>query len=132
MTVKIARANVRPIRQNSQYSCTSTSLSMALEALGIPMAECNTERVNAVLGAQPLESGEVEAGSYRICGSNESFNINLISLHFRNILVVLREGRVIGTYTAPPGAEWRRELGEWFMDLPNCPGYLLSSRGGAA
>lgn len=88
--------------------------------------------VESVLGAQPLESGEVEAGSYRIYGSNESFNINLISLHFRNILVVLREGRVIGTYTAPPGAEWRRELGEWFMDLPNCPGYLLSSRGGAA
>lgn len=55
MTVKIARANVRPQRQPNQYSCTTTSLSTALEALGIPQAECNVERVNAVLGAQPLQ-----------------------------------------------------------------------------
>lgn len=55
MTVKIARANVRPQRQPNQYSCTTTSLSCALEALGIPQTECNVERVNAVLGAQPLQ-----------------------------------------------------------------------------
>jgi hypothetical protein len=77
--------------------------------------------VESMLRAKPLESGEVEAGSYRIYGSNESFNINLVSLHFRNVLVVFREGRVSGTYSAPPGAEWRRELGEWFIDLPSCP-----------
>lgn len=86
--------------------------------LRIGMTESEVE---SVLRAKPLESGEVEAGSYRIYGSNESFNINLISLHFRNILVVFRGGKVSGTYSAPPGAEWRRELGEWFVDLPKRP-----------
>lgn len=51
---RISKANVIPKRQPDQYSCTTTSLSMALQALGIPDTECSTSQVNAVLGAMPL------------------------------------------------------------------------------
>ena len=60
MAVKIAKADVTPKRQYSQYSCVTTSLSMALQAVGIPAAECQTERVNAVLGAMPLQGASWE------------------------------------------------------------------------
>lgn len=60
MSVKIARANVIPKRQPSQYSCVTTSLSIALQALGIPETECYTAKVNEVLGAQPLQGASWE------------------------------------------------------------------------
>ncbi len=77
----------------------------------------NVSDVEAVLRAKPLETGKVEAGSYRIYGSNEAFEI-LDHLHFRNILVLFRQGKVVGVDTVPAGWEWRRVLGHLFSDLP--------------
>ncbi|MGO8690553.1 MAG: hypothetical protein ACLQLG_13100 [Thermoguttaceae bacterium] len=82
--------------------------------LRIGMTESEVE---SVLRAQALESGKVEAGSYKIYGSNESFDIDYM-LHFSNILVIFKEGKVIGIHRAPAGYEWRRTLGELFIDLP--------------
>lgn len=62
---KVAKAGVNPIRQPNQYSCTATSLSMALQSLGIPERECNTTQVNKVLGAMPLRG----AGYEQIAGA---------------------------------------------------------------
>ena len=82
--------------------------------LKIGMTESETE---AVLKAKPLESGKVEAGDYKIYGSNESFNINY-PLRFSNILLVFTGGKLSVIRSIPSGAEWRQELGEMFSDLP--------------
>ena len=60
MNLKTARADVGPRRQRNQYNCCTTSLSMALEALGIPPEECSIENVNRVLGAMPLRGAAWE------------------------------------------------------------------------
>lgn len=84
--------------------------------LKIGMTEAEVE---SVLKAKPLESGKVEVGSYKIYGSNESFNIdNDYSLHFWNVLVVFREGKVSVIYSFPARTDWRQKLRERFVDLP--------------
>jgi hypothetical protein len=85
--------------------------------LNIGMTEMEVE---AALKAKPLESGKVEAGLYKIYGSNESFNIDAW-LHFSNILVVVREGKAIAISSTPAGYGWRRRLGEATIDLPAPP-----------
>ena len=49
---KSAKANVNPIRQRTQYTCMTTSVTMCLQALGQPHAD--EETVNKVLGALPM------------------------------------------------------------------------------
>ena len=73
--------------------------------------------IEAVFKAQPIESGELEEGSYRIFGSNESFSINH-AIHFANILIVFKEGKAALIYSASPGDNWRGELQWAFIDLP--------------
>jgi hypothetical protein len=51
--------------------------------------------VEATLGTKPLRSGKTKAGEYEVYGSNESFDINPW-LHFSNILVTYRNGKVVG------------------------------------
>jgi hypothetical protein len=72
--------------------------------------------VESVLKAKPLESGKVDAGSYRIYGSNKSFKMK--DLHFANILVVFRDGKVSVIGGADAGDAWRQELAWEFVDLP--------------
>lgn len=50
MTPKVARANVDPVRQRTQYSCVSASLAMALKAVGV---RCDEDSVDEILGAVP-------------------------------------------------------------------------------
>jgi hypothetical protein len=52
--LKQAAANVRPIRQSSQYNCMSASMAMALRANGVPAEDSTTEVVNKVMGARPM------------------------------------------------------------------------------
>ena len=47
-TKKIARADVTPLRQRSQYSCMAASMTMCLKALGYDTDE---DQVNRVMGA---------------------------------------------------------------------------------
>jgi hypothetical protein len=89
--------------------------------LKIGMTESEVE---ATLKAKPLESGQVEAGLYRIYGSNESFDISSISgvwRHFSNILVVFRDGKAIAISSIPAGLDWRQKLGETTIDLRRAP-----------
>lgn len=76
-------------------------------------------QVDSILKAKPLEQGKVDAGLYKIYGSNESLNINY-PLNFSNILVAFRDGKVIAVYSSNycTGDLWRRGLGEEFIDLP--------------
>jgi hypothetical protein len=83
--------------------------------LGMTAAE-----IEDILKAKPLEEGKVEAGTYQIYGSNESFNINGL-LHFLNIFVVYKEGKAIAITSISAGDDWRRELGEAIIDLPSPP-----------
>lgn len=55
-----AKAPLRPIRQSSQYNCMCASMSMCLEAIGVPPEECTTELVNKVMGAQPMKGAAWE------------------------------------------------------------------------
>jgi hypothetical protein len=77
------------------------------------------EEVESVLNAKPLETGHVEAGSYKIYGSNERLSLSS-SLYFSNILVVFRDKRLTVVYGVPTfyEYEWRRKLAERFVDLP--------------
>lgn len=52
-----ARADVRPMRQRSQFTCMAASASMALGALGIDVDE---DTVNRVMGAKPLHGASWE------------------------------------------------------------------------
>jgi hypothetical protein len=76
--------------------------------------------VESVLRTEPLESGKVEARSYRIYGSNESFDIAL-PLHFTNVLVVFDKGKVSVVHSVAAGFEWRQRLAQRFIDLPAPP-----------
>ena len=60
MVSKQARADVLPVRQQTQYNCVTTSLAMALRALGVSEEECQIERVNKVVGAMPLQGAAWE------------------------------------------------------------------------
>lgn len=57
MMNKRAKADVKPVRQQTQYSCVSSSTCMALNALGI---ECTEEEVNKVIGAKPMKGARWE------------------------------------------------------------------------
>lgn len=82
--------------------------------LKIGMTEAEVE---SVLKAKPLESGNVEADSYKIYGSNESLNVNHL-IRFSNILIIFKKGRVSVIHDSPADYGWRRKLGELFIDLP--------------
>lgn len=57
MSRKTAKASVIPVRQRTQFSCMSTSMAMALNALG---HECNEDEVNKVMGARPMKGAAWE------------------------------------------------------------------------
>jgi len=54
---RLARANVDPVRQRTQFTCVTSSMSMALTALGFDTDE---DTVNEVVGAQPLRGATWE------------------------------------------------------------------------
>ena len=58
MSPKTAKANVTPIRQRTQFTCMSTSMAMALQALG--QTHCDEDTVNRVMGAQPMKGASWE------------------------------------------------------------------------
>lgn len=57
MSTRTAKADVRPARQRTQYTCMSTSLMMCLQALG---HEVNEDEVNKVMGARPMKGAQWE------------------------------------------------------------------------
>ena len=54
---RIAKANVNPVRQRTQYSCVSASTAMALNALGFDTSE---DEVQKVIGAKPMQGARWE------------------------------------------------------------------------
>lgn len=54
---RVAKADVDPIRQRSQFSCVATSTCMALNAVGV---KCNEDQVNQVIGAKPMQGARWE------------------------------------------------------------------------
>jgi hypothetical protein len=54
---RIAKANLEPIRQRTQFSCVATSTTMALKAVGV---KCNEDQVNDVIGAKPMQGARWE------------------------------------------------------------------------
>jgi hypothetical protein len=54
--------------------------------------------VESVLRAKPIKEGKVEAGRYKLYGSNELLNV-LGYEHYSNILILFRDGKVSGIYS---------------------------------
>jgi len=54
---KVAKADVNPIRQRSQFTCVTTSTCMALNALGV---KCSEDDINKVIGAKPMQGARWE------------------------------------------------------------------------
>lgn len=57
MRKRIAKANVTPVRQRTQYTCMATSLSMCLGALDHDATE---DEVNRAMGARPMQGASWE------------------------------------------------------------------------
>jgi hypothetical protein len=77
--------------------------------------------VQSVLRAKPIETGDVEAGAFKFYGSTESLDV-LPYLHYSNILVLFREGKVRGIYSGclvPGGEQGLQQLRKSFVDLPH-------------
>ncbi len=55
--LRLAAASLKPIRQRTQYSCMSASMSMCLNALGFTSDE---DTVNEVMGARPMRGAAWE------------------------------------------------------------------------
>ena len=78
------------------------------------------KEVESVLKAKPIQTGEVEAGTFKIYGSTESLDIGVdSSLHYSNILVVSKKGKVSGIYGIYFGANGFDLAREMFVDLPS-------------
>ncbi len=58
MAAKIAKADITPIRQRSQFSCMAASMSMALKCHG--QGHCDEDTVNKVMGARPMQGASWE------------------------------------------------------------------------
>lgn len=58
MPAKLAKADITPVRQRSQYTCMAASLSMALKCHG--QQHCDEDTVNKVMGAQPMRGASWE------------------------------------------------------------------------
>jgi hypothetical protein len=94
--------------------------------IGMTQAE-----VESVLRADPIETGDVEAGPYRLFGGTETLSV-MEYLHYANILTLFRDGRLAGIYSGymvPGGERGIRSLREpvmvhgltrqSFVDLPS-------------
>lgn len=57
MSPKTAKADVTPVRQRTQYTCMSTAMMMALNALGHELPE---DEVNRVMGARAMKGASWE------------------------------------------------------------------------
>jgi hypothetical protein len=57
-TFKLAKADVTPVRQRSQFTCMSASMCMALKAHGVQ--DCDEDTVNKVMGAKPMQGASWE------------------------------------------------------------------------
>jgi hypothetical protein len=85
--------------------------------LQIGMSE---KEVEELFGSQPLETGEWTSGTYKIFGSDESFDI-MPHLHYANVMILFVDGKLIGVYSGyavPGGEQWRNGLQSNFHDLP--------------
>jgi hypothetical protein len=80
--------------------------------LDIGMTEAEVEHV---LNAKPLESGQLEAGSCKVYGSDESFPIDFES-HFRKVVAVFREGKAIAIFDFSAGGRGRHEAPNGVID----------------
>lgn len=58
MPAKLAKADITPVRQRTQFSCLAASMSMALKCHG--QGHCDEDTVNKVMGAQPMRGASWE------------------------------------------------------------------------
>jgi len=71
--MRLARADVEPVRQRSQYSCMSASMAMCLRALGV---DCLEDEVNRVMGSRPMKGASWE--NALACGQHYGMRCTLV------------------------------------------------------
>jgi hypothetical protein len=83
--------------------------------LDLGMTEAEVENV---FQSKPLFFGEVEAGLFKVYGSDEFLTLGG-NLGYTNVLVVFTDGKLSTIYGGiPAGPEWRKSLEELFVDFP--------------
>jgi hypothetical protein len=95
----------------------NTELRDQFNASRLKMGMTESE-VESVLRAKPIKEGKVEAGPYKVYGSNELLGV-LPYEHYSNILILFRDGKVSGIYsgyTMSSPDQWPQR--ESFIDLP--------------
>ena len=75
MPEKSAKANVQPVRQRTQYTCMAASMAMCLKAQG--QEHCDEDRVNKVMGAQPMQGASWEQAL--ACAQHYGMRATLVS-----------------------------------------------------
>jgi len=95
-------------------ACLRDQFNAARLHIGMPGSE-----VESVFKAKPIESGEVEAGTFKLYGSTEPLWITP-DLDYSNVLVLLKDEKVIGIYSGGlvPGGDGVQKMRQWFVDLP--------------
>lgn len=121
----VARANVEPLRQRTQYTCMSACMCMALRALGVA---CNEDEVNAVMGARPMKGATWEHAL--ACGQHYGMRCTLtVPATVGQLRAWTEAGVPVMIAWNPEGREWShaslvfdvdREGNVWVAD-PNIP-----------
>ena len=75
--------------------------------------------VEAVFKAKPLASGKVEAGQYKVYGSDELTPV--YENYYTNVLLVFQDGGLVSISCFLPSSDWRRDLAEVTLDLTEPP-----------
>ena len=69
----LAKADVTPVRQRTQFTCMTTSMMMCLQANGV---ECDEDEVNRVMGARAMEGATWEDAI--ACAQHYGMRVTLI------------------------------------------------------
>ena len=102
MTDRLAKADLNPVRQRTQYTCMSTSMMMCLQALG---HNCDEDEVNRVMGARPMKGAAWEQAL--ACAQHYGVRGTLVTPSTVNQLKEWTDaGKPVMIAWNPEGREW--------------------------
>ena len=102
MAAKIAKADLTPVRQRTQYTCMSASMSMCLQAHG---HGCDEDEVNRVMGARPMQGATWEQAL--ACAQHYGMRGTLTSpCTFKQLKAWTDAGTPVIIAWNPEGREW--------------------------
>jgi len=103
MPAKLAKADITPVRQRTQFSCMAASMSMALKCHG--QGHCDEDTVNKVMGAKPMQGATWEQAL--ACAQHYGMRGTLTSpCTFKQLKAWTDAGTPVLIAWNPEGREW--------------------------